>query len=370
MSAQIDGQRRDFFDIPFKPRDPVSYRPPIGLIGCGGITGEHLTAYRAAGYQVVALCDINLEAAENRRQEFFPEADVYENYVDLLRRDDIEVVDIATHTHIRPPIVEKTLKAGKHVLSQKPFVLDLDMGERLVDVAVANDVKLAVNQNGRWSPHFSYLRHAVSMGVLGEVHAARTAVHWDHTWVKGTQFEKIKHLILYDFAIHWFDIISCFMQGKRPQQVYASTSRTPTQTIFPPLLGQALIEFEEGQASLTFDADTQQGAQDSTIVIGSQATASSIGPSYHRQHVTLSLPEGSYSPNLTGDWFPDGFHGTMGELLCAIEEAREPSINAVDNMRSLALCFAAVMSAERGEPVVPGKIRRLPLNVAGISDPK
>jgi hypothetical protein len=50
----------------------------------------------------------------------------------------------------------------------------------------------------------------------------------------------------------------------------------------------------------------------------------------------------------------------MGELLCAIEEKRQPVHHARNNLASLQLCFAAVASAERNEPVVPGSVRRLP----------
>jgi hypothetical protein len=49
----------------------------------------------------------------------------------------------------------------------------------------------------------------------------------------------------------------------------------------------------------------------------------------------------------------------MAELLCAIEENREPSNSAENNLNSLALCFAAVESAETGKPQIPGKVRRI-----------
>ena len=52
-------------------------------------------------------------------------------------------------------MIETALAAGKHVLSQKPFVLDLDDGTRLADLADESGVVLAVNQNGRWAPHLS-----------------------------------------------------------------------------------------------------------------------------------------------------------------------------------------------------------------------
>src|SRR4051794_9511912 len=79
--------------LPYQPRDPRAYAPAIGLIACGGITAHHLAAYRAAGYNVVALCDIVESKARDRQAQFFPGADVYDDYRDVLRRDDIEVVD-------------------------------------------------------------------------------------------------------------------------------------------------------------------------------------------------------------------------------------------------------------------------------------
>src|SRR5436190_11695819 len=111
--------------LPYRPRNPKKHHPAIGLIGCGGITEKHLAAYKKAGYRVVALCDIDEPRAKERRAQFYPKADVYTEYLDVLERDDIEVVDIATHPHERLPIVAAALSAKKHVLSQKPFVLDL-----------------------------------------------------------------------------------------------------------------------------------------------------------------------------------------------------------------------------------------------------
>ena len=65
-----------------------------------------------------------------------------------------------------PDEQQAAIDAGKHILSQKPFVVDLDVGEELVAQAEARGVKLAVNQNGRWAPHFSYMRQAVAARKL------------------------------------------------------------------------------------------------------------------------------------------------------------------------------------------------------------
>ena len=346
--------------LAYKPRDPKRYRPGIALIGCGGITKHHLTAYRDAGYRVVALCDTVLDRARRRREEYFPEAKVYRDWRDVLRREDVEVVDLAAHPHQRAAMIEAALGAGKHVLSQKPFVVDLDFGRRMVELADREGVKLAVNQNGRWAPHFRYIHQAVEAGLVGDVTAVHLSVHWDHNLIAGSEFEKLKHLILYDFAIHWFDVVHCFMGGRPAERVYASTARTASQRVRPALLAQALIEYDGAQASLLFDGDTRFGPHDRTYVTGSRGTITSSGPDLKHQKVTLYTAQGHASPRLEGCWFSDGFHGTMGELLSSIEEDREPSNSARDNLHSLALAFAAMASADGRRPVMPGSVRKMP----------
>src|SRR5258708_7569941 len=76
-------------DLPYQPQSPRQYSPAIGLIGCGGVSEQHLTAYQNAGYRVVALADRHHDRAERRRNEFFPQADVYEDPRRVFDRRDI-----------------------------------------------------------------------------------------------------------------------------------------------------------------------------------------------------------------------------------------------------------------------------------------
>ena len=346
-------------ELPYRPPVPKSYRPKIALIGAGGISFAHLDAYRRAGFDVAAIASRTMARAEARRDEFFPQAEATTDFEGLLRRPDIEVFDITPHPAERVPLVEAALKAGKHVLSQKPFVVDLDTGERLVALADAMGVKLAVNQNGRWAPHFAYIREAVRAGLIGDVVASHTAVHWDHSWIVGTPFEKIDDLIFFDFAVHWFDFLASLI-GARGTSVYATRSRAAGQQAKPPLLAQALVAFDGGQASLVFDAAIKHGPLDQTFVGGTKGSLASTGPNLGEQSVTLTTAEGVARPALEGSWFNDGFAGTMGELLVAIEENREPLNGARGNLSSLALCFAAIESAHTGQAVKPGTVRKVP----------
>jgi predicted dehydrogenase len=298
--------------------------------------------------------------ARERQAQFYPDAAIYADYRDVLRRDDIEVVDATPHPAQRAPILEEALQASKHVLSQKPFVSDLDLGRRLIDLADRRGVVLAVNQNGRWAPHFSYLRQVVRQQIIGELTSVTMSVHWDHTWVAGTPFDEIHDLVLYDFAVHWFDIVTCFIGNRRARRIFASTARAGNQVARPPLLAQALIEYDGGQATLAFDGRVVSGQEDRTFLAGTSGSALSVGPSLSEQTVTVCTPAGRYRPRLEGTWFPDGFHGAMGEVLCAIEERREPLNSARDNLRTLELTFAAIASARDGNAQIPGHIQRLP----------
>jgi predicted dehydrogenase len=345
-------------DLPYRPRDPAAYWPGIGLIGAGGITFSHLDAYKKAGYRVLAISNPTLSKAAERRDAFFPDAEISTDHEAVLACPGVEVVDIATHPAQRVALIEAAIDAGKHVLSQKPFVLDLDVGERLCDRAARRGVRLAINQNGRWAPHFAYLREAVKAGLIGEVIGAHAAVHWDHTWTKGTAFEQINDLIFYDFAIHWFDFLASLI-GRRATNVYATRGFAAGQAIRPPMLAEALVAFDGGQASLVFDAHTRYGPLDTTYVAGTQGSLSSAGPNLQEQSVTLYTEAGAARPALTGAWFNDGFHGAMAELLSAVEENREPSNNGRDNLLSLALAFAAIDSSRTGIARPVGGVRKL-----------
>lgn len=346
--------------LDYLPRSPGDYWPCIGLIGCGGIAPYHLRAYKKAAYRVVALCDSSPFRAQVLQEQFYPAATVYADYKELLNDEDVDVVDIATHPEIRTIMIEDALAAGKHVLSQKPFVTDLDRGLYLVELAKRNRLKVAVNQNGRWAPHFSWMRHAVAEGLIGDLTSAHFAVHWNHDWTAGTTFDEIRHLILFDFAVHWFDMLTCLMAGKKAKRVFATTSRAPGQNAKPPLLAQAVVDYDDAQASLVFDGFTSFGARDHTVLVGTNGTLISDGPDLNTQTVTLYTKDGYATPLLEGDWFSNGFLGAMAELLCAIEEDRTPIHDGRANLESLALCFAAIESADTGMAVVPGSVRRLP----------
>ena len=344
--------------LAYEPPAPKSYRPRIGMIGTGGIANSHLDAYRAAGWEVAALWNRSRNKAEEKAAAYCPGARVADDMQSLLDDSGIDVVDITLPTEIRAPVIEAALMAGKHVLSQKPFVSDLDTGEALVRLAEDRGVKLAVNQNGRWSPHLGWMREACRAGLIGDVVSIHAALHWNHGWTAGTPFDDIADLILYDFGIHCFDFVAS-IAGDRVESVFAMAAHARGQANRVPLMAQALIRMEGGQASLIFDGGAAHGARDTTYVAGRDGSLVSDGPDLGNQRVILTTASGIARPELRGSWFYDGFAGAMGELLCAIEADRMPLNSARDNLGSLALTFAALRARATGREVTVGSVRRL-----------
>ena len=106
------------------------------------------------------------------------------------------------------------------------------------------------------------------------------------------------------------------------------------------------MRFETGLATLQFNGFSRFGAREQITVVGSQGTLQASGPFVELIGVELHSDAGHSVAELTGAWFPDGFRGTMGELLCAIEEDREPENSAAANLKSLAVCLGAMQSVD------------------------
>ena len=344
--------------LDYLPRGPrFTKRHKLGLIGCGGIAQYHLRAAKSFGVEVVALADVNLDAAKARRDEFFPKASVHADHRELLARDDITTVEIATHTAIRTPQILDALHAGKHVLSQKPFTFDLAEGRRMIALAARKGLHLGVNQNGRWAPQFSALLAAVRDGLLGDIHTLDMVMEWDHTWTRGSKFADLHHLILSDFAIHWFDIAANVFAGRPARSVFANAVKAPGQDMKPPMLANAVVNFGDGLATLGFSAYQSFAPHEYLCCVGSKGTLRGAGNLCNLTELELTTKKGTVKIPLKGKWFPDGFRGTLGEFLRSIEEGREPTISGRNNLRSLELCFAALASADTGKPVKPGQAR-------------
>ncbi len=339
--------------LPPLPRNKAAHG--IGIIGCGGIVrGQHIPAYRAQGFRIVAVTDPN-GANAREAAKLAGGVRVYADHRRMLEVEkEITVVDVATHPNIRVGLIEDALLFRKHVLSQKPFVLDLKDGSQLIHLARRMKRLLAVNQNGRWDPARKAAYDLIRAGAIGSILSVHLRDQWSHNWVAGTAFD-IRHCLLYDYGIHNFDMLTCWMDGRAPKAVFASQTRAANQTARSDMLAQAHVVYDGAQATVVFDGSAVDAPAGGFTICGTKGSLQSAG-----QGLELRTSDGLWRPMLRGSWFPDGFKATMGALLVAIEKGRKPWHDAEGNLKSLQLCFAACRSADTGRPVDPRTVRALP----------
>lgn len=340
--------------VPHAPRFPEGDKPGVGIIGVGGIVkSSHLPAYRKYGVEVVAVHDVRPEATEGV-VETFGVGRVAASLDELLSDPAIAIVDIATFPEQRIPLIRRALEAGKHVLSQKPLALDVATAQGLIDLAGERGLKLAVNQNGRWAPAWQIATRLIKDGAIGEVISVTHVLDRSFRWTIGTHFEQIPHWAIYDYTVHWIDITRCWMGERRPVGVRARDFRTPNQPAeaLTPWGLWVEITYEDGAHALIRGTGGEPGASDGHPFYVNGAAGRLGGSCLGNDRVALSVGETTAQYALTGAWFPDGFAGTMGELMLAIAEDREPSNSARHNLRSLAITLAACESADRDGALV------------------
>ncbi|HEY6170361.1 MAG TPA: Gfo/Idh/MocA family oxidoreductase [Verrucomicrobiae bacterium] len=140
----------------------------FAIIGCGGITLQnHLPGLALCkDVKVTALCDANpttLEAA--RKQTGVAVSST--NWEDIVKRDDVHAVIIATPNVFHPPIAIAAAKSGKHVLSEKPLALNHADAKAMADAADDANVRHMTAFTYRFVPAMRYLKHLVDKGELG-----------------------------------------------------------------------------------------------------------------------------------------------------------------------------------------------------------
>jgi predicted dehydrogenase len=340
------------------PPTPPDYRPRfperrygIGILGCGQIAqSAHLPAYSKYDLPVAAVWSRRASTTAGVAERFPFVKAVASTPEELLADPQVEVVDIATPTEHRLDWVGAAVDAGKHVLAQKPLTTDLGALADVLASASARGVRIAVNQNGRWAPAWRLATMLVEDGAIGEV-AGVTHLH-DKPLppIAGTPFDQIDHMLLADYLVHWIDITRCWLKGKHLGSVRAVDNRTPAQPAAarnPQSATMQLTCTDGATAMLRIVGDVRTRRPGCPFWIhGSEGTlrGSILGGSDF-----LELERGQTSTRfvLDGQWFVDGFAGTMGELMCAIDEGREPSNSAADNLATVSITLAARDSASR-----------------------
>ena len=196
-------------------------RTGFGLIGAGIVGGAwHAHVYHhMPRAELVAICDLNLARAQEVAERYGVKH-VTSDYRDLLARQDIAAVSIATPDFAHREIAVAAAQAGKHILVEKPLATTVADAEAILQAVEAAGVKLMVDFHNRANPAFTAARQAVDAGELG-------ALQYIYARLSNTTFVPRQMLpwaaqssALWFLASHMLDM-SCWLLRDEPKRVYA-----------------------------------------------------------------------------------------------------------------------------------------------------
>ncbi|MFE7415780.1 Gfo/Idh/MocA family protein [Rhodococcus sp. NPDC057529] len=145
----------------------------VGIVGCGNVAlNFHVPAYQAAPEQftITALADPTPERLElGRASTGLAPHQVHADALELLARDDVDVVDVCTPQHLHRDLVVAAAAAGKHVLCEKPLAATPADAAAMVEAADAAGVVLGVVHNYLFFPEIVAARTLIDSGTIGEV---------------------------------------------------------------------------------------------------------------------------------------------------------------------------------------------------------
>jgi len=150
----------------------------VAVVGCGGISNCHTYALtQIPEVRLVATVDVDESRARDFQQRFGSQ--LASSDVDaVLRRDDVDAVVITTANDMHAPLALQALRAGKHVLVQKPMALSLAEADQMIAAAERADKKLMVSFFEFFHPAFKRARELVDGGAIGDVFFYKAIMAW------------------------------------------------------------------------------------------------------------------------------------------------------------------------------------------------
>lgn len=188
----------------------------VGIIGCGAIHSIHADAIiKNPKTKLVAVADIDENKAKKTSIQYGCE--YFTDYKELLKQENIDVVHICTPHYLHAPIAIEAMRAGKHVLSEKPMSISVSDAEELIKVSEQTGKRLGICFQNRYNPTSQKIKEVLASGKAGRILGGKAFITWHRDqnyylssdW-KGT-WDKEGGGVLINQAIHTLDLLQLFM---------------------------------------------------------------------------------------------------------------------------------------------------------------
>lgn len=337
----------------------------VAVIGTGGIANSHLEAYLSAfkgRCQVVALCDIYKEKAVQDKEKFQLDCRVEQDYRELLDSD-IDLVSICTPPYTHAQIAIDFLRAGKHVLVEKPMSSSLEECDRMLEAASESKRILSVIGQNRFRDPIMKLKRTLDTGKLGKIVHAQVDSHWwrGHCyydlWWRGT-WEKEGGGCTLNHAVHHIDMLQ-WMMGM-PDKVHAVMSNTSHDNAEVEDISIAILSYGNGSLAQITSSVVHHGEEQQLIFQGEKARISAPWKVYASTSKENGFPtrntaleeelESTY--NSMADLPYTGHAGQIDDVMRAIENGSlEVLIDGHEGRKTLELITAIYEASATGKSV-------------------
>jgi scyllo-inositol 2-dehydrogenase (NADP+) len=303
-----------------------------------------------AQFTIVAVCDPDATRQDEARQRFG--CRTCADYTGLVGDDEIELMVIATPSQLHAGHTITALRAGKHVLVEKPMAGDLAEVDEMIAVAGKTGRILTVNQNYRYAADFQMIKGIIESGVMGRILQIRIAVHqfgrrWDWQTLKqcggGILSNHGAHMV--DWAMLLIDDpapeVFCHMEAT---PLYAGDADSHVKLVLRPR-GGPLIDIELTHACAY--------PQDRWLVTGTQGSLTSDRRSVHWKYF-----DPDEAPPLALDTQPTSDRSYNKEGLPWHEESRELVNDFGATMHQLYRDLYATIRQGKPPVITPESVRR------------
>lgn len=331
------------------------------LVGCGAMSRAWFEAIRALGdIEISGIVDLAADRAEARAREFgLDQAMISDDLPAVLAKTQPDLLFDVVIPSARHATVAAGLDAGCHVLSEKPMAETLDEARDLIGRAERAGRIHAIVQNRRYLPQIRRIAKLIRSGAIGEV----TSLHCDFFLAPhfGGFREEMRHVLFLDMAIHTFDAARLFA-GEAANAVYAREWEPANSWYSQGSSAAAIFEFSNG-AIFTYRgswcADGLRTSWESAWrIVGTKGTLVWDGHDSIQAEAVTSGLDGLFSevaaveiPPLDAPDRVGGHLGVLQDFVSATRGGPVPETVGAENIKSLAMVFGAIDSAEAGRRI-------------------
>ena len=333
----------------------------FGAIGIG-LWGEmHAKIYSSSpGIELKAVCDLREDRAKEIADKYGAEA-FYSDYMELLERDDISAVSIATPDFAHTDIAVAAAKAGKHIIVEKPLATSVgDCEKILAAVKEAKNIKFMVDFHNRWNPPFVSAKSAIERGELGKPMLMYIRLSDTIFVPTGMLSWASKSEVVWFVGSHAVDMVR-WLFNDEVVKVYA-VSRSEIlkgKGVGTPDFYQAILEFRNGGVATVENCWILPDSLPTVIdfkfqVVGSEGAVyidlSSNGAIRQYTGEKASNPDILVYPTIHGK--PMGFAlESIRHFVDCVVNDKEPMTTGEDGLATTQIIAAMQESSKKGEPV-------------------